>query len=306
MFETPVLLLIFNRADTTKKILTVLEQIRPKQLFVAADGPRDGKEGEYEKCLQAREIIDSYITWPCEIHKLYREHNLGCGVAVSSSVDWFFSKVDKGIILEDDTLPDTSFFYYCEKLLNYYDKNDNVMHIAGSNLQCGIKRTNYSYYFSKYPLIWGWATWKNSWLKYSYDILDSDSDILSNLKKNLGNDEAVYFYEHIKNVKYKKIDTWDFQWLYAVIKNSGLCIVPSYNLVKNLGFNNSATHTTAPPFWYRYLKNKPLTSLDFNPNLTLNHKADKFYMSLTKEEKSMSLQYAKFLYNFDKIVNKFF
>ena len=111
---TPVLFVIFNRPDTTQKVFNAIRQAKPKQLFVAADGPREGKEGEKEKCEQVREIIEQ-IDWDCEVKTLFRDKNLGCKIAVSSAIDWFFENVEEGIILEDDCLPSQSFFWYCQE-----------------------------------------------------------------------------------------------------------------------------------------------------------------------------------------------
>src|SRR5450759_4497034 len=122
-FETPVLFLIFNRSDTTQQVFNQIRQIKPKYLFVAADGPRLDRPVEIEKCLETKSIIQQ-IDWDCELKSLFSETNLGCRVGVSSAITWFFENVEQGIILEDDCLPDLSFFPYCENLLNKY-KDDN-------------------------------------------------------------------------------------------------------------------------------------------------------------------------------------
>lgn len=242
-FKTPILLLIFNRPELTKIVFAKIKEIKPAYLFVAADGPRDINENEI--CEQTRRIALNNIDWECKVETLLRNRNLGCKYAVSEAIDWFFSKTNMGIILEDDCLPDISFFPYCEELLDIYKDDERVMHICGSNFTMGF--TNdlpESYYFSKYAEMWGWASWKRAWSSYdvemkSYNKFKSENqinDIFKNYKiQKFWNS---VFNNHIKN----NVDTWDYQWIYSVLKNNGLCIVPKYNLVSNIGCIGGATH----------------------------------------------------------------
>src|SRR4051812_35098447 len=135
--NTPILFLIFNRPDVTQSVFNAIREARPKQLFVAADGPRKGNKTDDAKCREARSIIK--VDWPCELKTLYREENLGCRRAVSSGISWFFSLVEEGIVLEDDCLPHPDFFPYCEELLARYRDNPRIMHISGGNYQFGQK-----------------------------------------------------------------------------------------------------------------------------------------------------------------------
>jgi len=176
---TPVLFLIFNRPNTTQKVFNAIRQAKPKQLFVAADGPRKGKEGEKEKYEQAREIIEQ-VDWNCEVRTLFREKNLGCKIAASSAIDWFFENVDEGIILEDDCLPSQSFFRFCQELLEYYRDDTRIMMISGNNFQFGKVRGEGSYYFSKYAHVWGWATWRRAWKHYDVNMKNFEDFLKSN------------------------------------------------------------------------------------------------------------------------------
>ena len=241
---TPVLFVIFNRPDTTQKVFNAIRQAKPKQLFVAADGPREGKEGEKEKCEQVREIIEQ-IDWDCEVKTLFRDKNLGCKIAVSSAIDWFFENVEEGIILEDDCLPSQSFFWFCQELLEYYRNDTRIMHISGDNFQFGRKRGEGTYYFSKYSHIWGWATWRRAWkyydvnMKYFEDFLKSNQ-IMNILKIK---QEQKGWMNTFQLVYDDKIDTWDYQWTYTCFINNGLCVMPNVNLVSNSGFNRDSLHT---------------------------------------------------------------
>lgn len=244
MFETPILFIIFNRPDTTRLVFNKIKMIKPKFLFVAADGPRANRPGENHKCLLAKEIIDE-IDWDCELKTLFREDNLGCRIGVSSAIDWFFTHVEEGIILEDDCLPNDSFFNFCQNMLDYYRDDKRMMHISGDNFQDGVIRGSGSYYFSKFNHVWGWATWRRAWKLYNLEMDTFLEFKKQNLIVNIWTDKKrnKYWLKIFELAFQKKIDTWDYQWEYAILVNNGLCILPNYNLVSNIGFGLEATHT---------------------------------------------------------------
>ena len=238
----PVLFLIFNRPDTTQRVFEAIRQAKPARLFVAADGPREDRPGEAEKCAQARSIIEN-VDWDCEVVTLFREKNLGCGKAVSSAIDWFFENVEEGIILEDDCLPSQPFFMYCQELLEYYRQDTRIMQISGSNF---IKsEMDESYFFSKYGPCWGWATWKRAWKYYDVDMRLWPVVKVKKLHYDFCFDEdEIKAREDIFDSVYNgAIDTWDYQWVFAKLVNNGLSITPKENLVSNIGFSEDATHT---------------------------------------------------------------
>lgn len=242
-FDTPILFLIFNRPDTSIQVFEQIKKIKPKYLFVAADGAREHVEGEKQKCELTRDIIKN-VDWDCEIKTLFREENWGCGPAVSGAISWFFDQVEYGIILEDDCLPSLTFFTYCQELLVKYKEDPQVMLIGGNNFQNGIIRGKGSYYFSQYPHIWGWASWRRAWQYYEYDIQGLDAFLktgISTIFKTAT--EKKYWEKVFLKVSQGKANTWDYQWVYAIWKNKGYSISPNVNLVVNLGFRNSSTHT---------------------------------------------------------------
>ena len=145
--KTPVCFIIFNRPDVTERVFQVIRQAKPPKLLVVADGARANKIGEQEKCLATRAIIHQ-VDWNCEVLTNYSDVNLGCRKRIYTGLDWVFSQVEEAIILEDDCLPDPSFFRFCEELLEEYRHNTKIMLVSGQNLQFGQKRRNYSYYFS--------------------------------------------------------------------------------------------------------------------------------------------------------------
>lgn len=244
--STPILFLIFNRLDTTKKVFSKIRQIQPLRLYIAADGHRPKCQGEAEKVQEIRDYITDHIDWNCEVKTLFREQNLGCRIAVSTAIDWFFCHEPEGIILEDDCLPAQSFFTFCQALLEYYRNDTRIMHISGNNFQLGNFTTNYSYFFSKYGGSWGWASWRRAW-KY----FDLDMQTWSEFKKMKMIDficdewnEKMYWTSIFERTAQGIPNTvWDYQWLYARWTQSDLSIVPAINLVSNIGFNSEATHT---------------------------------------------------------------
>ncbi|WP_266364917.1 nucleotide-diphospho-sugar transferase [Tellurirhabdus rosea] len=243
-FETPILFLMFNRPNHSEKVFNRIKEIKPKYLFIAIDGPRQSNPTDEEKISQCLKLIER-IDWHCEVELLKRSTNLGCGAAVSSAITWFFNHVEFGIILEDDCLPDLSFFNYCKELLERYKHNNSVMHIGGVNFQNGIQHGKGSYYFTKICHIWGWATWRRAWKNYDFEMqcfpefkAQSQIQNVISIKKS-----QTYWLKAFEDTYQKKIDTWDYQWVYTIWRHSGICILPNVNLVKNIGFDMEATHT---------------------------------------------------------------
>jgi len=243
-FDTPILFLIFNRPDTTQQVFNQIRKVKPKYLYVAADGPRLNNNQDIESCAQTRNIINQ-IDWDCEVKTLFRAENLGCRIAVSSAISWFFNNVEQGIILEDDCLPDLSFFSYCEELLDYYANDERIYQINGTNFQYGENKIENSYYFSRYPIIWGWATWKRAWEKYDLEMNDfKEFHKMDTIKSILGTTaEQNHFNKVFKKMLDFNVNTWDRQWWFSIMKNNGVVIVPNTNLVINIGYDNNSTHS---------------------------------------------------------------
>lgn len=242
--STPIVFLIFRRPDLTARVFEVIKQVQPKKLLVIADGPNPDKLDEAEKCAAARAIIDR-VDWNCEVLKNYSDINLGCKKRVSSGINWAFSEVEEAIILEDDCLPSPSFFNFCEELLERYRYDERIMMISGNNFQQGNARSEYSYYFSKYTHIWGWASWRRAWKYYDVEMSTWSEVRESKLLKSIWEDlyEEKYWTKIFDDVATGLIDTWDYQWAYACWSQSGLSILPNINLVSNIGFGLDATHT---------------------------------------------------------------
>ncbi len=254
---TPVLLLIFNRPDKTALVFAEIRKAQVPVLYIAADGPRPEVSGEVDLCEQTRaEVLDN-IDWPCELKTMLRTENLGCRSAVSSAIDWFFSEVEEGIILEDDCLPHPDFFRFCGKMLDFYRDNPAIMHICGSNFQLGCKRGAGSYYFSHYAHVWGWATWRRAWELYDVKMNKYPGFVKSNAIASIfpGKKEQKRWLELLNYVytRNKHFNTWDFQWNFALWFSHGLAIIPNCNLISNIGENG--THYNTVQYMFQKLEN---------------------------------------------------
>lgn len=271
----PILFLIFNRPSATREVFNQIRKAAPTQLFIASDGPRDQISGEKEKCEEARNIVAD-INWNCEVKTLYRDKNLGCGLAVSSAISWFFEEVTEGIILEDDCFPDLSFFPFCKELLIKYRTTESVKLISGNNFQGGVRRGSGSYYFSHYPEIWGWASWRRVWRDYDYQITDLEKTFKKDHYSTAR--EQAYWFEKFQLTEQGRTDTWDYQLTYSILKNNGLAISPQVNLVKNIGLANGATHLALKDSY----KNLKLHSMSFpllHPEIIVDEHADQYSFS---------------------------
>lgn len=287
--DTPILFIIFNRPDTTARVFAAIRQARPKRLFIAADGPRESRQGEAEKCAAARKIVEN-IDWDCEVSKDFSEANLGCKRRVSSAISWFFSNVEAGIILEDDCLPEPSFFPFCAELLEKYKDDGRVMHISGDNFLFGKIKIREDYYFSRLSSIWGWATWRRAWKFYDPDIKSFPAFAAGNKIAKIfpGRFMQKRWLEFFQTVYEKKLDTWDYQWQYAILEQNGLCINPRANLISNIGFLPEATHTAGKRTRFADMPTSPLKIAAHPAAMEPNEKADQLIM---KKNLNMNLLY---------------
>jgi len=245
--HTPVLLIVFNRPDTTARVFEAIRLARPERLYVAADGPRAGREGEAALCAQARQVATA-VDWPCEIKTRFLDHNQGCKRAVSGAITWLFECEPEGIILEDDCLPHPTFFPYCEALLEKYRDTPRVMSIAGTPPGTHPP-VSHSFVFSKYARIWGWASWRRAWRLYDVNMAAWPAFRTAHGLRKLSQRGATFElkWQGVFDATHQgKIDTWDFQWLFAHWLNDGLACLPAVNLVKNIGFRPDGTHTSDP------------------------------------------------------------
>lgn len=240
MAKTPILLITFSRPDTTKHVFEAIRDYKPEKLYVFSDGPRQEKYATDSPMINETRSLFDDIDWDCEVIKKFNTANQGCGAGVSGAINWAFETTDRLIILEDDCLPSQSFFPFCDQLLEKYQDDQRVMHIAGTrwNEEFQIKGDK-NYFFSRYGHIWGWATWKRAWESYDFQIKAwpefSQTEALNKILDNYF--PLIKRWEYMFNDVYHQQakHTWDYQWQFAIFKNNGLCITPVNNLITNIG-----------------------------------------------------------------------
>lgn len=244
-YDIPILVTIFKRPDLTQMVFDQIRKVKPKQLFISADGARLHKAGEAEQVEAARKIFEA-VNWDCEVKTLYREQNLGCRMAMSGGIDWFFEHVEKGIILEEDCVPDLSFFPFVKEMLNKYEDHNEIMSISGLNLiDSQFEEQEDAYLFTKFVFYWGWATWKRAWNKMDVHMQRFPEFVENNYIDRLLQDKSAqkYLLQKFHETHTKQNDSWAYAWFYNCVLHHGLSIVPKYNLIQNVGFGEEATHT---------------------------------------------------------------
>jgi hypothetical protein len=245
-FDTPVLLVIFNRPDTARQVFEVIRKVKPTRFYIAADGPRPGRPDDVALCEETRAIANK-VDWECDLFTLFRKENVGCGRGPSEAVTWMFEQEEAGIILEDDCLPDLSFFPYCREMLAHYRDDDRVMSVTGFRFDFLKKETlPESYFFSKYFVPWGWATWKRSWKYFDYNIASYSKFKAENRIAQVFSPKRIrdFWTRTLTETVNTEVPTWwDYQWIYTHWTQGGLCAMPKVNLVTNIGYGEGATHT---------------------------------------------------------------
>lgn len=244
--DTPVALIVFNRPESTRRVFAAVAAARPSHLLLVADGPRTDRDGEAERCELVRQIVTG-VDWPCKLETNFAAKNMGCRRRVISGLDWVFSLVEEAIILEDDCLPDPSFFPFCSELLERYRDQHKVGMIAGFSHLGETFPFRYSYISSIMVGIWGWATWRRAWQQYD-ERLSSWPQLKAAgfLNHILPNKRSVAFWTRIFDAMFEGTgpNTWDYQWVYTCWTKNWVSIVPSRNLIQNIGFGADATHTS--------------------------------------------------------------
>jgi hypothetical protein len=231
-----VLLLGFCRADNFIQVAERVGAAGVNTIYVALDGPRDGRPGDIDNLNRIKAFVDQ-MEKGCIIHRLYREHNLGCARAVSEAITWFLDDCEEGIILEDDCLPDVSFFSYCAQMLDHYRHDTRIMQIAGFNKLSGSYLNDKHYFFSQVGWCWGWATWKRAWA-----LFDPEMKALAELEHEPFMLHYPFGRERVRRFKRicdAKMNSWYYPWGFSFTINHGLTVVPCHSLVQNTGIKSS-------------------------------------------------------------------
>ena len=244
--RTPVALILFRRPDVTKKVFKVIAEAKPPKLFLIADGPSPERSGEAEKCAATRAVVEN-VNWGCEVFRDYSETNMGPWRRIASGITSAFQQVEELIVLEDDCLPDPTFFRFCDELLERYRDDERIMHIAGNHFQAQDPRpTRYSYSFAWHNIAWGYATWRRAWQHFDLGIPSwgelRNTDFLDQV---VGDPLAVESYRKIFDQLYAdpgEFDGYDWAWSFACWSQGGLSVLPDRTLIKNVGFGPDSTH----------------------------------------------------------------
>ena len=271
--NTPVLLIGFNRPKHLEAVISALENIAIKNLYVFCDGPRNKNDTNLVD--QVRKVVNSFEN-KMSIVKFYSEENYGCKYGVSGAISWFFKYEEAGIILEDDCIPSKDFIFFSSEMLDLYKDSKEIMAINGSNFQFGNTYGDGSYYLSKCFHAWGWATWKRAWKKNDIDLQTWKESLVDNyLGQQLQFRSEVKYWKKIFNLTHQnKIDTWDFSWQYTIWKEKGFVITPNMNLVTNIGHDLNATHTKDCDSVFANIAHQNLGEIEHPSKLVHFSKAD--------------------------------
>ena len=248
----PVLMIWFNRPALAAQVLERVRMARPARLYIAVDGARDATRhpkdaGLIRQCQELAATVD----WPCEVKTRFSAENQGCGRGPSNAISWFFAQEENGIVLEDDCVPDESFFPFCAEILERYAADESVMHINGNNFAPENPRAIYgdsSFGFCRYAQAWGWASWARAWQHFDYDVagIRTEGPEVFRVAGIDRHRQEAHRERVLSTLGEHHHDVWDYQWQYAVLKRGGLCVSPAVNLISNLGFGDDATHTKDP------------------------------------------------------------
>ena len=271
-----VAVIVFNRPKHALELFNKIYEYGPRKLFVIADGPRPNINSDKELTDHSRRLVDGF-SWSCPVYKNFSDINLGLRERIRTGLDWVFEQVDRAIILEDDCLPDDDFFRFCELMLVRYSNNSAIGAITGNNHQRGKKVGSSSYYFSKYPHCWGWATWRRAWRFYDDDMSGLEEWLFSKpFHQFMRNPfERRFWRLMLKRTQLREIASWNFVWCYALWSSGMMTITPQQNLVSNNGFDQMATNTLNDKSEMSSMATGNLVFPLKHPNVVrLNHRAD--------------------------------
>lgn len=251
--QAAVVMIVFNRLDTTQKVFEQVRTAKPSKLYIISDAPRAQRQGEKEKVEAVRQYIETHIDWECEKYFEYAQDNMGCQRRVASGLDFVFQKEEMAIILEDDCVPRQEFFRFCEEMLFRYREDSRVMMVSGGNLVPEYKMQE-PYLFSVFCSIWGWATWRRAWEKFDFSMKEYPAFRKKKIIYRLFPESAAQIIEgEMDRVYDGRMNSWAYRWLLARMINSGLGITPPANLVENIGFGRAdATHTKGESTSYQF------------------------------------------------------
>lgn len=249
-FDVPVVLIFFNRPDFFRKVLEQVAKIKPKKLYLISDGARLDHLGEMEKVMQCRDMADEMIDWECEVIKNYADENKGCCDRIGGGAAWVFTLEETAIFLEDDNIPDLSFFPYCKNLLEKYADDEQIFWICGGNYLVNYDAPNQnSYVFSRHMYPCGWASWRRAFQYFDkkmtlWDDPQVRKRVLNKFDNKKRREDMEFSWGHEAELARNgmRASTWDFQWSFTQYVHDALTIVPAHNLIHNIGVSADSTH----------------------------------------------------------------
>ena len=279
-YNKPILFCIFNRIECTKKSFECIRRVKPRKLYIASDGPRESIQNEELIVKEVIDYVESHIDWECEVYKNYSNINLGSRERISSAISWALSNEEDIVIMEDDIVPSDDFYSFCQAMLDFYKDEEKVMMVSGINFINNYKSEK-PFFFSCFPVTWGWATWKDAWLKYDDDMKDWPSVKKSGAIKYIASwPSRLLIFWNYKYAYNHEMKAWDFVWRYTMHKNHGLGIVPKENLVVNCGFDSELATNTKGKCKYDFSYGKIDYPLEKNTDITCNKEYDKIYVNM--------------------------
>ena len=258
--RSPVIYIFFNRPEVTRRTFGALRLQRPPRLHLIADGPRTDRPEEIARCREARAVVASLLDWDCVVTRDYAETNLGCGQRIATGLTTAFALLGEAIVLEDDILPHPDFFPFCDAMLAAYRDDPHIHAISGFQPLGRYGPAAGPVVPSTFNWIWGWASWQRSWQDYRYSFSDTwrKPETVRAIRDYLGND--LNFIGHQRNFDEStggRVDSWDFQWSFALLAQRRVALVSAVNLIQNLGFDATATHTVHEELYLQSLRTHP-------------------------------------------------
>lgn len=295
--KRPVLIIGYNRPKNLAQVIRIAAEAPVSELFIWLDGPKPDIEEDADMCEESRQVVDSAL-FPFPVTKHFSKRNLGCRDSVVGAITWFFSHVEAGIILEDDCVPSLGFFEFADKMLSRYATNSKVLTISGHQRLAEWSRDPFDYHFSRYPNVWGWATWSRVWSQFD-PAIEAWPQIRRSRwpggQTDLAPDAARYWRYQFDRVHSGQVDTWDYQLTFLSMITGGLNISPHKNFISNIGFDSTATHTAvAPPAWL-ISQTSSSGNLQKAPPFSRDREKDRQTELLVFRTKKTPLQYARLL-----------
>ena len=244
-YDVPIVLFVFKRLETVQMIVEQIRKARPKTIYVFADGARPDVSGEEENVSEVRNYIENAIDWDCDKRIFFSKTNKGCDKNIRDGLDRVFSEQPRAVVFEDDAVPITEFFQYCNELLDKYENDKRIQYIAGFNAIGDNEIIKDDYTFGQTaPMSGAFATWADRWNNCDFELKDWPDN------KKTGRFNDIYYSKEMRIKAYKSFDdvynkistAWDYMFEHDMLNKNRLVVVPKGNLATSYGFAQGAYH----------------------------------------------------------------